>query len=275
MSDEDTKTEIIKGGVEIAKTAYRDALQPIAKETGKALGTLGKTVNVALSPLAGLVWGYEQFQEFLETKVAAKLNEVDPDEIVTPKSVVAIPTLEALRYSGDEEELSNLYAGLLATAMTKSLADKAHPAFTGIIKSLSPDEAKILSQFKGKNSHPVVDIRTKLNIEKVGFPEEVKISPTAFFLAETNISLLGVLADCDYPNQAPVYLDNLTRLGLVSFPSDHTLSQQAYTELEESDVVKEARQHAEQNGIFISFLKRRKVDITSFGTQFLLACTKD
>lgn len=35
---------------------YQDAIQPVAKETGKALGTVGRAVNAALLPIRALVW---------------------------------------------------------------------------------------------------------------------------------------------------------------------------------------------------------------------------
>jgi Abortive infection alpha len=116
-SDEPTSGELVKGAVEVVKTAYGDAVQPMAHEVGKALGTVGRTVNVALSPLRGLVWGWEQIEQFVKAKVEAKLNErkVPTDRIVTPDPDVAVPALEAMRYS----KLRENYAGLIATAMDK------------------------------------------------------------------------------------------------------------------------------------------------------------
>ena len=70
MSDEELDEKPIPGGIikqtidsvtalSKAVPIYDDAVKPLAKETGKALGTVGKAVNVALEPLAGLVWGYD------------------------------------------------------------------------------------------------------------------------------------------------------------------------------------------------------------------------
>lgn len=47
---------------------YQDAVQPLAKEAGKALGIVGKAVNVALAPISLVVWGYDQISDFLETR---------------------------------------------------------------------------------------------------------------------------------------------------------------------------------------------------------------
>lgn len=57
---------------------YQDAIQPLAKEAGKALGTVGRSVNAALMPIRGLVWGIEQIEAFVQHKLAAKLESVSP-----------------------------------------------------------------------------------------------------------------------------------------------------------------------------------------------------
>ena len=36
---------------------YQDTLQPAAKELGKALQTVAKSIHLALAPVAALVWG--------------------------------------------------------------------------------------------------------------------------------------------------------------------------------------------------------------------------
>ncbi len=95
---------------------YEDAVQPLAKETGKALATVGKAVNAALMPVRGLVWGMEQIEEFVQSKVAKKLGNIPPENIQTPDLSVAGPALESLRYTGHKESLNELYANLLATS---------------------------------------------------------------------------------------------------------------------------------------------------------------
>lgn len=39
---------------------YEDAVQPAAKQVGKALETVTKAVNVALAPVSLLIWGYDK-----------------------------------------------------------------------------------------------------------------------------------------------------------------------------------------------------------------------
>jgi hypothetical protein len=54
---------------------YNDLAQPIAKETGKALGTIRKAINAMLTPLKGLVWGIEQIEIFMRMKLEKDLKK--------------------------------------------------------------------------------------------------------------------------------------------------------------------------------------------------------
>jgi hypothetical protein len=106
---------------------YEDAIQPLAKEAGKALQTVGRTVNAALMPVRGLVWGIEKIEEFVQIKVTRKLSEVPIENICTPDPAVAGPALESLRYTGHKDSISELYANLLASAMDKETAKNGTP----------------------------------------------------------------------------------------------------------------------------------------------------
>lgn len=198
---EDPKSELIKAGVEVVKTAYDDALKPIAKEAGKALGTVGKVVNLALSPIRGLVWSWEQIEEYVSEAVERKLKQrgVPKERIKTPDPDVAVPALEAMRYS----KLRENFANLLVTSMDVAVADNAHPAFVEILKQLTPDEAKLIGNLPSHRRYePIVDLAYTL-------PERGQ------FIIARNVSVLGEDAGCARPELTPRHLDNLCRLGSV------------------------------------------------------------
>ena len=48
---------------------YEDAVQPLAKEVGKALGTIGGLINLALAPISVMVQGYGYIQHDLTRKL--------------------------------------------------------------------------------------------------------------------------------------------------------------------------------------------------------------
>ncbi|HGY2543177.1 MULTISPECIES: DUF4393 domain-containing protein [Enterobacteriaceae] len=243
---------------------YQDALQPAAQEIGKALGTVAKLVNVALAPVSGLVWGYEQIREFTATKVAEKLKDVPPEKIVTPSPNVAGPAIEALRYTGHEESLSEMYASLLATAMNEDTIQKAHPAFVDIIKQLTPDEAKIVRGFTASHTiNPLISIKASSPNKTISDGHQIVLR---------NFSQIGQRAGCEHIHLVPAYLDNLVRMGLCEIPEGMAYSSDTwYSPLinhpEILSKIEEMRHFNRQIEI-----KKSVLTITDFGRQFALAC---
>ena len=132
--------KVLDGVSEVLKTTpklYDDAIQPTAQETGKTISLVPKLINAALVPMRK--WIAIREYNFAETEklLAYKLEHLDPEKIVSPEPYVAVPALQAISYSMDNEDLKNLYANLLAKSMNKDTKDSVHPAFVDIIKQLS------------------------------------------------------------------------------------------------------------------------------------------
>ena len=187
-------------GLAKAIPIYDDAIQPAAKEIGKSLATVTKTINIVLAPISALVWGYEKISEFVQNKVAEKLKNVPEENIVTPDPAVVGPALEALRYTGNNETLSELYANLIANSMDKETIKKAHPGFVEIIKNMTSDEGLILKVLIPNFYKPIMDIKLKL---KKGTGGEHNLI--------NNYSNIGIEAGCKYPDLTPKYIDNLCK----------------------------------------------------------------
>ena len=217
--------------------------------------------------MSALVWGYDQIKDFVSTKVAERLKNVPPENIVTPKPNVAGPALESLRYTGHEEALSDMYANLIAASMDKSTAEGAHPAFVEIIKQLTPDEAKIVALFLQVIAFPIITVRGNVKI-----PTEGK---TGGFDLLVNYSHIGEIAGCEYENLTPTYLDNLCRLGLAEMPSMFQYTGPGiYEPLEKSHTVEKLRAEIDQNSEMISAVERKGLRITELGKQFAGICVK-
>lgn len=251
-------------GLVKAVPIYEDAIRPVAKQIGKSLETVGKAINVALAPVGMLVWGYDKCQEFISTKVADRLKDVLPEDIVTPKPNVAGPAIEALRYTGHEESLSDMYANLLAAAMDKNTADGAHPAFVEIIKQLTPDEAKLIAYFMEPVVFPLVTVRAG----------EKDFSKGSYDVA-VNVSLFGEKAKLELPDLVPMYLDNLCRLGLAETPSGYAYTDNVvYDELENSPRVEAYRQEVALTPALVVTIVRGAIKVTNLGKQFGNVCVK-
>ncbi|MFM4843488.1 DUF4393 domain-containing protein [Aeromonas caviae] len=256
--------DAIKGVVE-AVPVYQDVVQPAAKEVGTALQTVAKTIHIVLAPVSALVWGYDKLTDFLSTRVADKLKDVPPECIATPKPNVAGPALEALRYTGHEESLREMYANLLAASMDTRTAQGAHPAFVEIIKQLTPDEARLLKYFAVPRPLPLVSVRREYKVE-------TETERGGYDLL-TNFSLFGWEAGCDYPEETPTYLDNLCRLGLADIPALYEYTTpNVYDALENHPKVEAFNTGFESNGKFRIEITRGGLRMTALGRLFCNTC---
>ena len=234
--------DVVKGIAE-AIPVYQDVLQPAAREIGVALQTVAKAIHVALAPVAALVWGYDTLREFVSTRVAEKLQHGPLDRIKTPEPHVVGPALEALRYTGHQGTLRELYANLLATSLDADTCRNAHPSFVDMIKSMSPDEGRIMRLFVTGYAFPVVEVRSY-----------EKKEATSYSVAMRSFSFVGREAGCDFPDLTPSYLDNLARLGLVELPGAYGLgtptlaAPNTYEPLEAADELVKLKTQVEAEG---------------------------
>ncbi len=256
--------DAIKGLAEVIPV-YQDGLQPAVREIGVGLQTIAKTIHIALAPISALVWSYDTLKEFLSTRVAEKLRHVPPDRIITPEPHVVVPALQALQYTGHQENLRELYANLLATSLDAETSEQAHPAFVDMIKNMSPDEARIMRLFSVRQTFPVIDVHV--------FPKDQQ----SYILAMRSYSWVGKEAGCDFPHLTPNYLDNLTRLGLIESPGAYGIGSptlaapNTYEPLEQCEEIMQFKSEVEAEGSRIEF-GRSFVRLTDLGHQFCRAC---
>ncbi len=255
----DAATGLVK-----AVPVYENIVQPAAKEIGAGLQTVAKTVHIALAPVSALVWGFEQIKEFVGTSVAKRLEKIPKDKIITPPAQIAGPALEALRYTGHEETLREMYGKLLATSMNADQATSAHPGFVEIIKQMSPDEARICKLFKNKNEFPTIDLHLKDDGCVDGSYKSVM----------PHYSRLGYDAGCLYPRFIQRYLDNLSRLGIVEIPASGLFAlsnKEEYKPIENDEYILTVKEHFSKQGKTMEF-ERGLVRRTPFGIAFIEAC---
>jgi len=251
-------------GLVKAVPIYQDAMQPAAQEIGKALGTVAKTVNVALAPISALVWGYDQIKDFVDNKVTEKLQNVPEENIITPPPHIAGPALESLRYTGSIDELKELYANLLASSMDIATTKDAHPSFVEIIKQLSSDEAKLLTALISTEQEPAVTIRNNRK-DNSGGRDQFR-----------NFTVLGEKVGIQDYSRIPSSLDNLCRLGLLEIPESYVLiGENIYKHLDEHSVVKTIVEAINKEEGRKSDLVHKTIIVTGLGRQFVNTCVKD
>lgn len=253
LPSDDKSSDMINAAANLAKAVpvYEDALQPVMKETGKALGTAGRVVNVALSPIRGLVWGAEKIESWLETSVAQRLEGVDESEITVPDLAIAGPTIESLKFNGHKPELSEMFANLLASAMKRTTADSVHPSFVNMISSMSALDAQIFAAIASQNFIPTIHINRQVEGAS-GHSTIIKFYCTGLF--EVALQSLGEMPGKFDKYQASI--ENLVRLGLVSAVDDGHLTSEKnlerYVELDGSELLTEFNKEKVDNISFKS-----------------------
>lgn len=259
-------TEIAKVVSEIADKVpvYQDAIQPAAKELGKGLQVVAKAVNAALVPVEGLIWGVEKIKDFVRDRVASKLEDVPPEDIQQPKPHIAVPAIDALRYTGAEGDLSELYANLLATSMDRATAYRAHPGFVDMIKNMCPDEARIMRFLAQTSYYPLVNIIS------------VSTEDQSFQVIHRHLSFLGLDAKCEHVPLTSNYIDNLVRLGLVQVETMVKMSNKnLYTRIEEHQQIKDIIEGLNEIEDRKAKVEPIRLAVTDLGKQFIRSCVID
>jgi hypothetical protein len=257
MSEEvEDKSALDKDVKKVITELASKALTPAAEEIGKGLVTVAKTVNLALKPLNGIIWGYEQIEKHINSAVSSKLSNIHPDRIISPSPHVAGPIVESLRYTGEIEELRAMFTSLLATSMDKEQKHKAHPAFVEVIKQLSVDEAKVLAELSSLADYPLIceavysinDIHT--SYEEM-YPEFSKLVEDIDIESNVNI---------------PTYIGNLVRLGIFE------IRRTTDSRLEESSPYESPSFYGTSIPVVLKESGYEALYVTDFGKQFISVC---
>lgn len=248
----------IKIDSELANKIYDDGLKDTIKETSNVISLVPRAIKAALEPLE--IWILKKEYNIKETKLLLekKLKNISENKIVPPEPFVAIPAIQAISYSMNNEELRNLYANLLAKAMNTDTKDQVHPAFTEIIKQLSPIDAILLKKFLS-NTTPLIDV-----IER-------KFRNSDYRFLITNLTNIF-----DYNNNIiSVSIDNLIRLGLIKILSNQVLSENSIYEtiLSGSPFIEFKETYNSSEG-YIDILKKVLI-VTDLGYQFSKICIED
>ncbi len=174
-----------------------------------------------------------------------------------------------------DEVLRTRYLNLLAASMDRATSGQVHPGFLTVLRQMTPDETRIFSRFESDGPYPVISIQSH---PKHGGARRTELR---------HFSLLGEEARCEHPQRAPLYLDNLCRLGLTELrPTRLSEDTRMFKPLESHAEVKSlmaqianrppvpAQDNAGRNGNdpLVADVQYKYLFVTSFGRQFYDAC---
>ncbi len=246
---------------------YEDLAKPSLEQIGEGLGGF---LEMVMMPLQMMGYQAEYWKNEFKKSLERKASKIAEENLVPPNPIIAGPIIQALGYTVHEEPLREMFTSLLATAMSNQTKYSAHPAFVDIIKQMNSDEARILkffaSEFRFMSPHAVVDIRF------------VYSNSSKYHELFKNESFIPEDAGCENYHLGAEYLENLERLKLVEISKDSSFinGEEVYKRHEEWLQKSNISNSLERRGIDsmqgIVKLIKRKLNVTSFGRQFLIAC---
>lgn len=153
------------------------------------------------------------------------------------------------------ERLQQRGERLLSQSAEVGREEAFHPAFPSILDELAPDEARILRLLATEGTQAALEIRDREYV------------PLQSKLVAKNLTMVGSDAGCRNPDQTPLYLQNLERLGLVNFSEEPVDDLKRYQVLEAQPHIEAARETAKRpKSIYCS------VHLTEFGVAFCETC---
>jgi hypothetical protein len=187
-----------------AADAFGKEIVPAGREAGavalRVSGLLLRAVDASIS-------GIEHAGVWVQQAVRERLAGVKPEKVVPPDARIAVPVLQALVSSLDDEVIRDMFANLLANDMNADTKSFVHPSFVELIKEMAQLEARIFH-----NLHKIG------GLFKLTF-KSAKIPMGRFDTAAGKISYVHSFVRYSFPNlgydEGFVALSNLLRLGLV------------------------------------------------------------
>jgi abortive infection alpha-like protein len=268
---------------EVMRNATR-AIRDLMLRPGREIG-FGGNLGGGLGAMALLAAGNLRHLPEVAARLPGTLRDLGERMTAIPGARRRAPTFAfaAQALAGSVRHGATLrerYLNLLAAAMDDDTAARVHPAFLAILRQLTPDEVRLISQFQHDGPYPLLTVGARY---KFGGPLSTELR---------HFSRLGLLAGCEQVARVPLYIDNLCRLGLTELrPVRIADDTRMFRALEDSAEVKaaiarvEARQppplasakqdHAgrdDDGNQVVADLQRKALYVTSFGRQFYEAC---
>ncbi len=185
---------------------------PIDKTFEIAKEYIDKIVDAPLKELSGLLGdkvNYWRFKNKINTILKAK--KFLEDRGIDPKKALPETVIPLLETAGDTEDdnLSDMFAGLLASHLSKNSLNAIHPSYAKVLSQLAPHDAFLLRQLHRQ----LID--SNKSYETAGFTIEaaaktLNVSEEITLLCFQNIWRLGI---CSHGTG----LDNLNRKNQIIF----------------------------------------------------------
>ena len=125
--------ELTDGISKLAPEVYKDLVKPAAREVGSVTGRSAKAL---LSPVRAFLWGWEKIENLVIDGVNKRIESIPEERRKIPDPEIAVPLIQALSYTAQNETLREMYLNLLANSIDSSMEKSVHPSFVELIKRM-------------------------------------------------------------------------------------------------------------------------------------------
>lgn len=218
--DPESSKEIINEAKALTPEIYKDVAKPALQEVGSIAG---RTVKALLSPLRGMLWGWERIEELVENEVKKRLDKIPENKRKSPDPEIAVPLLQALTYTAQNETLRDMYVNLLANSMNTDKNNVIHPSFVEIIKQMNSLDAKVFDKLA------ITDYYQKILNAKIMVKGQGK-----FFVNVTPEWYIGWTIDGYSEFDVSASMIRLSKFGLIELMFDRTAGKDGYEEIRQT-----------------------------------------
>lgn len=228
-------------------------------ETLPALSSAEQRRMVAekLAGFGSVTWDWAQIQDYTVSAIQEILlvRCVPAEALSTPRLDIAVPAIEAMRYSALKRE----FALLIAATMDAETCDDAHPSFIEILKQLTHDEVRMIGALP--------DVGQVLPFASISYLDRSgRILSSLRYIVPDHLA-----RHCERRRALGGYIDNLLRLNLVAAPAHLTISDDRYyRELLNQDFIAEHQSKIAPN--LKPSVDKKVLAITDFGHLFRKCC---
>ncbi len=168
---------------------------PLATNAGTTIGDLwflamGGISQAAAKRRAKYALELDKYKKDMEKK----LNDIPAENRIEPNTQVVLNALADSQSCVEEESLREMFANLIASACDAGKASDVHPAFPGIIRQMSPIDAKLLQLFRNDSERPIVGIKVYEGDGYLQMFNNIFVSDTSEFSAAVQSATVACLS---------------------------------------------------------------------------------
>lgn len=136
-------------GVEV----YKDVASPAMSEIGTVVG---RSVKALLAPVRGFLWCWEKIEATIEDGLTKRFANIPEERLKSPDPEIAVPLIQALTYTAQNETLRDMYLALLANSMDKQKTNIVHPSYVEIIKRMNRLDALVFEELCKQRGYQMI-----------------------------------------------------------------------------------------------------------------------